>query len=116
MNHERPSPGQSEIEEISELAHDGALLHISILPEFVVDYVKIASRAICVPQEEIAADYIIVVVPLKEQLDKEIRRKGIDRSAIDGVGRETSVWQIYGIPFIVASDQQVWDRSDLSIQ
>ena len=84
-----------DAEKICKFAYNGTLPRVIILPEFVIDYVEIASRTICISKEKIAADYFAVIIPLKEELDKEIGRECIDSSAIYGVGRETSVWQVY---------------------
>lgn len=107
---------KSEVEEICDFGDDRTLLRVATLPEFVVDYVEIAPGAICMPKEKIASDYFAIIIPLKEQLDKQIRGKIVDSSAVDGVSGKTPIWQLYGVPVIAASDQQVWDRSNLSIQ
>ena len=106
----------SDIEEICKFTNNGSLLCITIVPEFVVDDVEITSRTIRIPEKEIAPDDFAVIVPLEKKLDKEIRRKGVDSPAVDSVSRKTPAWQFYGVPVIAASDQQILQRPDLSIQ
>jgi hypothetical protein len=91
---------KSKVEEICEFGHDGTLLHIAALPLLIVDNVEVAPGLVCIPEKEIATDYFAIVIPLEEKLDKQIRRKSIDSSAIDGVGGKASIWQLYGIPVI----------------
>ena len=86
------------------------------MPEFVVDQVEITPGAICIPKEEITTNHFAIIVPLEEHLNEEIRGKGIDSPAIDGVGGKTPIWQLYGVPVIAASDQQILKRSNLSVQ
>ena len=56
----------SDIEEIGEFGDNRTPPRVTALPEFVVDYVKIAPGAICIPQKEITSDYFAVIIPLKE--------------------------------------------------
>jgi len=57
---------QLNIQEIRELGNDGTLFYFTIVPEFAVNNVEVTSGSVCIPNQEIAADYIAVIVPLKK--------------------------------------------------
>ena len=65
-NRLRKETTYSEIEEVGELADDGTSRNIPMLPEFVIDNIEVATRAIGIANEEVATNNLTVVIPLEE--------------------------------------------------
>lgn len=55
-----------DIEEIRNLNHDRTLLYFVSAPEFVIYNVEITPRSVCISQQEIATDYVAIIVPLEK--------------------------------------------------
>jgi len=66
-----PSLILSEIEEVCNLGDDGTLFHFTRAPKLATHDVEITPGLVSISKQEIAADYVLIIVRLKKQLDEE---------------------------------------------
>ncbi len=73
-----------KIEQVGELEQDGAVLSLEIrfgAVGVVEDNENVAPRSIPVVDQEVRADELLVVVPLREKFREKVGREGIEKAA-----------------------------------